>query len=98
MIRQQRTCPYCEKKCDTKLMAYDHIKPKSKGGSNLFSNKVLVCYECNSRKCGLDFEILEEVKSYFKFMRETYILINGKQYQYYGKLAYEKWAKLHPRV
>jgi 5-methylcytosine-specific restriction endonuclease McrA len=33
----------------------DHIVPLSKGGSNLLSNLVLACYQCNSERSDTDY-------------------------------------------
>ncbi|NEO49603.1 MAG: HNH endonuclease [Moorea sp. SIO4A3] len=44
----QRTCAYCGAK-NTPL-EIDHIKPKSKGGSNRLSNLTLACRPCNEKK------------------------------------------------
>ena len=40
-------CAYCRNKRATTL---DHIKPRSRGGSNLRSNLVPACIECNHSK------------------------------------------------
>ena len=40
-------CAYCREKRATTL---DHIKPRSKGGSNLRSNLLPTCLECNHSK------------------------------------------------
>ena len=49
-----RTCAYCGAK-DTPL-ELEHIKPKSKGGSNRVSNLTLACVSCNQAKSNLDIE------------------------------------------
>lgn len=47
-----RTCTYCGAK-DTKL-EIEHIKPRSKGGSNRVSNLCLACTSCNQKKGNQD--------------------------------------------
>lgn len=49
-----RQCVYCEKQ-DTPLQI-EHIKPKSKGGSNRIGNLTLSCPECNQNKGNQDVE------------------------------------------
>lgn len=44
-----RECAYCGTK-DTQLQI-EHIKPKSKGGSDRISNLTLACECCNQKKC-----------------------------------------------
>jgi 5-methylcytosine-specific restriction endonuclease McrA len=47
-----RQCAYCGKK-DTTLEV-EHIKPRSKGGSDRVSNLTLACHPCNQRKGNQD--------------------------------------------
>lgn len=47
-----RQCAYCGAK-DTAL-EIEHIKPRSKGGSNRVSNLTLACHPCNQRKGNQD--------------------------------------------
>ena len=48
----KRTCAYCGAK-DTRL-EIEHIKPRSKGGSNRVSNLCLACVPCNRKKGNQD--------------------------------------------
>ncbi len=50
-----RKCTYCGAK-DTRLEV-EHIKPKSKGGSNRISNLTLACHSCNQAKYNQDIEL-----------------------------------------
>ena len=60
-----RTCAYCGAK-DTPLEV-EHIKPKSKGGSNRVSNLAIACIPCNQAKSNLDIkEFLAEKPSVLK--------------------------------
>ncbi|NEO89198.1 MAG: HNH endonuclease [Moorea sp. SIO3G5] len=49
-----RKCAYCGK-TDTKLEV-EHIKPKSKGGSNRVSNLTIACRKCNEAKGNREIE------------------------------------------
>jgi len=44
------TCQYCFKKFDMKILTIDHIVPKSKGGTDWNSNRILACRSCNLKK------------------------------------------------
>ncbi|MDJ0746875.1 MAG: RNA-guided endonuclease IscB [Xenococcaceae cyanobacterium MO_167.B27] len=60
-----RTCAYCGAK-DTPLEV-EHIKPKSKGGSNRVSNLTIACVPCNQAKSNLDIrEFLADKPSVLK--------------------------------
>ncbi|MGF1490506.1 MAG: RNA-guided endonuclease IscB [Prochloraceae cyanobacterium] len=60
-----RTCAYCGAK-DTPLEV-EHIKPKSKGGSNRVSNLTIACIPCNQAKSNLNIkEFLAEKPSILK--------------------------------
>lgn len=47
-------CIYCGRPLTPETMEVDHILPRSKGGSNDYSNKVCACPHCNSRKADMD--------------------------------------------
>ena len=49
-----RTCAYCGAK-NTRL-EIEHIKPKSKGGSDRVSNLAIACHNCNQAKRNLEIE------------------------------------------
>ncbi len=60
-----RTCAYCGAK-DIPLEV-EHIKPKSKGGSNRVSNLAIACVPCNQAKSNLDIrEFLAQKPSLLK--------------------------------
>lgn len=44
------TCQYCLERHSINDLTVDHIHPKSKGGTDDHSNRVLACRPCNSRK------------------------------------------------
>ena len=46
-------CHYCGSQQN---LVIDHITPKSKGGSNDFSNLVPSCFSCNSSKGNKDYD------------------------------------------
>lgn len=43
-------CAYCKKYLDRREATMDHIVPSSKGGQTEWTNIVLCCTECNTRK------------------------------------------------
>jgi 5-methylcytosine-specific restriction endonuclease McrA len=47
-------CVYCRKNIRLEI---DHVKPKSKGGSNRVSNLVIACHSCNIRKGNKTIEV-----------------------------------------
>lgn len=49
-IRDGYKCQYCGKECSQSDLTVDHVVPKSKGGSNNWTNLVTSCIECNNRK------------------------------------------------
>ena len=60
-----RTCAYCGAK--NVPLEVEHIKPKSKGGSNRVSNLAISCVPCNQAKSNLSVEeFLAEKPSVFK--------------------------------
>ncbi len=52
----KQTCQYCLKKMPELSLEVDHIDPVSRGGPDSFSNIILACYSCNSRKSDLYLE------------------------------------------
>ena len=48
--RDGMVCQYCRKKFSSDLLTIDHVTPKSFGGKSVWSNCVLCCVPCNSRK------------------------------------------------
>lgn len=57
--RDKGMCQYCGKSLTKSESTVDHVKPKSKGGTNSWNNVVLSCKPCNARK---DSFSLEEAK------------------------------------
>lgn len=51
MERQDGKCAYCLRPFSAALIAtMDHVRPKSKGGTNRMDNLVLACSPCNQLK------------------------------------------------
>jgi 5-methylcytosine-specific restriction endonuclease McrA len=48
--RDENTCQYCGQKKSSALLNIDHVLPRSRGGKTIWTNVVLSCIECNSRK------------------------------------------------
>ncbi len=43
-------CQYCFRKFSLKDLTIDHVIPKSKGGTDDHTNRVLCCFQCNQEK------------------------------------------------
>lgn len=50
--RDEHSCQYCGKRFPTQDLTLDHIVPRSKGGPSTWTNIVVACVPCNSRKGG----------------------------------------------
>jgi 5-methylcytosine-specific restriction endonuclease McrA len=48
--RDHYTCQYCGSRPGTEELTIDHITPRSKGGKTEWTNCVLACWKCNSKK------------------------------------------------
>jgi 5-methylcytosine-specific restriction endonuclease McrA len=48
--RDQNTCQYCSKECESKVLTIDHVIPRSRGGENTWKNLVAACKKCNQKK------------------------------------------------
>jgi len=48
--RDQSYCQYCNKKLSPSQITIDHVIPKSQKGSTSFTNCVVCCNACNSKK------------------------------------------------
>lgn len=49
-LRDDFTCMYCGKKLPMSQLNYDHVIPRDQGGKTVWSNIVMACYPCNSKK------------------------------------------------
>lgn len=49
-LRDEFTCQYCGRRCNTDHLSVDHVLPRSRGGSTSWENCVLACVGCNARK------------------------------------------------
>jgi 5-methylcytosine-specific restriction endonuclease McrA len=49
-LRDEFTCQYCGRKCNSDHLSVDHVLPRSRGGSTSWENCVLACVGCNARK------------------------------------------------
>ena len=49
-LRDRFTCQYCGDKFCSKDLTFDHVIPKSKGGTSKWDNIVSVCVDCNVEK------------------------------------------------
>lgn len=48
--RDKYTCQFCGKRPAIKELTIDHVMPRSKGGISSWTNCVLACWTCNSKK------------------------------------------------
>lgn len=48
--RDRNTCQYCAKRFPTEDLSIDHVIPRSLGGHSSWTNCVVACLACNSRK------------------------------------------------
>ncbi len=87
-----RKCAYCGA-TDTQL-EIEHIKPKSKGGSNRVSNLTIACHECNQAKGNQEIEqflsgkpdILKRVLSQAKRPLADAAAVNTTRWKLYNEL------------
>lgn len=49
-LRDEFTCQYCGKKCNSDHLSVDHVLPRSRGGNTSWENCVLACVICNAKK------------------------------------------------
>ncbi|MCC7061666.1 MAG: HNH endonuclease [Planctomycetes bacterium] len=49
-LRDDFTCQYCGRRCNSDHLSVDHVLPRSRGGATSWENCVLACIGCNARK------------------------------------------------
>jgi 5-methylcytosine-specific restriction endonuclease McrA len=49
-IRDNSSCQYCSTVLETAEYTIDHVLPRARGGSSVWTNLVLACAHCNKRK------------------------------------------------
>lgn len=87
-----RECAYCGKK-DTPL-EIEHIKPRSKGGSNRISNLTLACHTCNQKKGNRDVadflsgkpDLLKRIQSKAKRPLKDAAAVNSTRWALFNEL------------
>jgi 5-methylcytosine-specific restriction endonuclease McrA len=50
--RDSYRCQYCGHKASISELTYDHVTPRSQGGTTEWTNIVTCCYDCNRKKGG----------------------------------------------
>lgn len=50
LLRDRMSCQYCGKRFDSQDLTYDHVIPRSQGGTTAWSNIVMACVPCNAKK------------------------------------------------
>lgn len=53
MEKYQHTCQYCAGKSGDRALEWEHMLPKSRGGSDRVKNATLACHTCNQEKGNL---------------------------------------------
>lgn len=48
--RDRYTCMYCGRNFTHNLLTRDHVNPKAKGGTDMWTNVVAACKRCNNHK------------------------------------------------
>ncbi|MEM7477106.1 MAG: HNH endonuclease [Planctomycetota bacterium] len=48
--RDKYTCQYCSKQPGLEDLTIDHVLPRAQGGQSSWTNCVLACFQCNSKK------------------------------------------------
>lgn len=48
--RDREICAYCGEHFDRRLLTRDHIRPRARGGKDVWTNVVTACRYCNMRK------------------------------------------------
>ncbi len=49
-LRDRFTCQYCGGAFQTEVLTFDHVVPRSRGGTTVWDNVVTACAPCNLRK------------------------------------------------
>lgn len=49
-LRDRLRCQYCGEKFASEQLTFDHVIPRSRGGTTTWENIVAACEQCNSRK------------------------------------------------
>lgn len=79
--RDQNMCAYCGGEFPQSALTRDHIKPRSKGGPNIWMNVVTACERCNKRK---DDKMLEEAGLQLLYLpyipnRSEYLILQNRR-------------------
>jgi len=81
-------CQYCLVKCQTDELTYDHVVPRSQGGTTIWTNIVSCCYDCNSKKGGRTPE-QARMKLHKKPVRPK--SVPRVEFEFTGKSVPEQW-------
>jgi len=66
--RDHHICAYCGNEFSSSQLTIDHVHPKSRGGSNQWTNCVTACRPCNHRK---GWKTPEEAKMHLLYYAPT---------------------------
>ena len=53
-LRDKFTCQYCGKKFSSSELTFDHVLPRYKGGTTVWTNILTACKHCNGKKGSKD--------------------------------------------
>jgi len=49
-VRDEGKCQYCMKQVNSQEFTLDHVTPRTRGGTTVWTNVVTCCYPCNQKK------------------------------------------------
>ena len=55
-LRDRFTCQYCQSQLPAQALTFDHVVPRSKGGTTHWENIVACCESCNRKKANQSLE------------------------------------------
>ncbi len=65
-MRDGLACAYCGDTLEESQLSIDHIRPRSKGGSNSATNLVTACLKCNKCRGNRDIDTWLEIVAEFR--------------------------------
>lgn len=87
--RDENTCQYCGKRYKIRDLNIDHVKPRSRGGGDTWSNLVCACIDCNIRKGNR----LPQEAGMKLIRKPTIPNLNPVIRMHIGKKKYASWKK-----
>lgn len=94
-VRDKYLCQYCGKNCNYNELTVDHVKPKSKGGSNSWTNLVTCCIDCNNKKADMS---CEEAKMFPKWKPRPITDFDLKKLYFESYYIEPEWKPYMPYI